>query len=62
MSLRRPFVATGRVDAELSSAAGRLEELREKSDYDARLIAQAEAQHAFETATRFVEAVKATLL
>ena len=55
------FVASGRFDAELARAAGRLRDVRLRADYDALAIEAADAAEWVATAERFVAAVRELL-
>ncbi len=55
------FVAGDRVDRELASAARKTQELRERSDYEARRPELEEASAVVDLAERFVEAVSTAI-
>lgn len=55
------FVSAGGFDPDLARAARKLADLREKSDYDARLISPEEASDGVEVAARFLDAVDTLL-
>lgn len=55
------FVAGERVDRELASAARKTQELRERSDYEARRPELEEASAVVDLAERFVEAVSTAI-
>jgi uncharacterized protein (UPF0332 family) len=51
------FVASGRFDTELVTAAQQAQQLREAADYDARVISPDEASETLAQAERFVTAI-----
>lgn len=58
---RRELVRDGSFDAELTSAASEMQDVREDVDYEGRPITREEAQEMLEVAERFVAAVGALL-
>ena len=55
------FVVSGRFDADLASAGQQVQRLREAADYDARVIAQEEADAILVQAEQFVAAIASML-
>jgi uncharacterized protein (UPF0332 family) len=58
---RRTFVTSGRLDAELTARAQRLQELREEVDYEASGVTDAQVREAIADAKRFVATVETML-
>jgi uncharacterized protein (UPF0332 family) len=57
--LRRTFVDTGELDANLAGEVQKLQPEREQADYDAWFAPTADATHAIDLARRFLTAVEA---
>jgi uncharacterized protein (UPF0332 family) len=55
--LRRLFVESGELDAELAASVQKIQPEREQADYDAWTAPTDEAQHAIELADTFVTAI-----
>jgi uncharacterized protein (UPF0332 family) len=55
--LRRTFVDTGELDAELAASVQKIQPEREQADYDAWFAPADEATHAIELAQRFLAAI-----
>lgn len=56
--LRRTFVETGELDGELAAEVQKIQPEREQADYDAWFAPTADADHAIEVATRFLDAIE----
>ncbi len=56
--LRRVFVETGELDADLASAVQKIQPEREQADYDAWFAPAADATNAIELAQRFLAAIE----
>lgn len=56
--LRRVFVDTGELDADLASAVQKIQPEREQADYDAWFTPAADANKAIELAQRFLVAIE----
>jgi uncharacterized protein (UPF0332 family) len=59
--LRRVFVETGELDADLASAVQKVQPEREQADYDAWFVPAEDAGKAIELARRFLAAVEGLL-
>jgi uncharacterized protein (UPF0332 family) len=58
---RETFVATGRFDNALFSAAHGVQQLREAADYDALIVPHEEAERVVDLADRFIDAVSGVI-
>jgi uncharacterized protein (UPF0332 family) len=58
---RETFVENGRIDADLTAEAQKLQPEREQADYDAWFAPAEEAKRAIELAHRFLDAIDALL-
>jgi uncharacterized protein (UPF0332 family) len=59
--LRRAYVDSGELDADLAASVQRIQPEREQADYDAWTAPTDEARHAIELADTFVSAIDALL-
>lgn len=56
--LRRTFVESGELDAELVASVQKIQPEREQADYDAWFAAPTDASHAIEVAKKFLDAIE----
>ncbi len=56
--LRRTFVDTGELDADLAAEVQKVQPEREQADYDAWFAPTADATHAIDLARRFLAAIE----